>query len=87
MVVRGVNLSKSCKNILPFFFFFLSILNGYPYYIIFSLLMGFENRRHSQAHPLGPKREAGLIKHPGPERRPKKEKPNSLAPEAYDVDN
>ena len=50
-------------------------------------VMGFENRRHSQAHPLGPKREAGPIKHPGPERRPKKEKPSSLAPEAYDVDN
>ena len=39
------------------------------------------------AHPLGPKREAGPIKHPGPERRPRKEKPSSLAPEAYDVDN
>ena len=39
------------------------------------------------AHPLGHKREAGPIKQPDPKCRPKKEKPSSPAPGAYDVNN
>ena len=38
-------------------------------------------------HLLGHKKETDPIKQPDPKCRPKKEKPSSPAPEAYDVNN